>query len=88
MNIRLFYRRSFTASCTDVIGRYTVAVAPNSTGTATQISCEIVNTQEPFLSPSQVTFPGTTTGVPQHLVKVAPVFAKGFMVTGTQMEAD
>ena len=26
MNIRLFYRRSFTASCTDVIGRYTVAV--------------------------------------------------------------
>ena len=66
----------------------TVAVAPNSTGTATQISCEIVKTQEPFLSPSQVTFPGMTTGVPQHFVKVAPVLAKGFTVTGTQMDAD
>ena len=66
----------------------TVAVAPNSTGTATQISWEMVNTQAPFRSPSHVTFPGITMGAPQHLVNVAPVFANGLTVTGTQIEAD
>ena len=66
----------------------TVATAPNSTGTATQISWVMVKKQEPFLVPPQTSRPGVITGLPQHLVVVAPAWAKGVTVTGTQMEAD
>lgn len=66
----------------------TVATAPNSTGTATQISCEIVKKQEPFLTPPHTSRPGMTTGEPQHLVTVVPACAKGVTVTGTQIDAD
>lgn len=38
----------------------TVATAPNSTGTATQISCEMVKTQEPFFTPPHTSRPGMT----------------------------
>ena len=48
----------------------------------------MVNTQAPLRTPSQVTRPGVTTGEPQHLVLVAPAWAKGVTVTGTQTEAD
>ena len=65
----------------------TEATAPNSTGTATQISWVMVKAQEPFFTPPHTAMPGVTTGVPQHLVVVAPVWAKGVTVTGTQMEA-
>ena len=66
----------------------TVASAPNATGTDTQMSWLMVNTQAPLRTPSQVTRPGVTTGEPQHLVLVAPAWAKGVTVTGTQTEAD
>ena len=63
-------------------------MAPNYTGTATQMSCMMVKKQEPFFVPPQTSRPCVTTGSPQHLVVVAPVCAKGVTVTGTQMEAD
>lgn len=66
----------------------TVAVAPKATGTATQTFWEMVKVQAPLRTPEQVARPGVTTGFPQHLVTVAPVWAKGVTVTGTQMEAD
>jgi len=66
----------------------TVAVAPNATGTATQIFWLIVNAQVPFFVPPQVILPGVTTGSPQQVVAVTPVSAKGLTVTGTQIEAD
>lgn len=55
----------------------TVATAPNSTGTAAQMSWVMVNTQEPFFIPLHTSRPGVTTGVPQHLVAVIPAWAKG-----------
>ena len=66
----------------------TAAMAPNSTGTATQIFWEMVKVQAPLRTPEQVASPGVTTGFPQHLVTGAPVWAKGVTVTGTQIDAD
>ena len=65
----------------------TTASAPNTTGTATQISCVIVKEQEPFFIPGHGMFPDLTTGSPQHVVTVVPACAKGVTDTGTQIEA-
>ena len=53
----------------------TLALAPSSTGTATQTFCERVKEHTPFLTPEQICLPGMTVAEPQHLVKVAPAFA-------------
>ena len=60
----------------------TLALAPNATGTATQIFCDSVNEHTPFLTPEQSCLPGMTVAAPQHLVTVAPAFAYGVTVTG------
>lgn len=51
-----------------------------------QIFWLTVNTQVPFFTPSHSAHPGVTTALPQHFVTVAPVFANGETVTGTQTE--
>lgn len=59
-----------------------MATAPNSTGTATPDVLRDGEETEPFFIPPQTSRPGVTTGSPQHLVTVTPVWAKGVTVTG------
>ena len=65
-------------------GLPTTGVAPNSIGAVTQISCVMVNVQEPFWTPGHIAGPGVTMGGPQQTVVVSPGKTKGVTVTGTQ----
>lgn len=58
------------------------ARAPNSTGTATQTCCRMVN-RHTLLLCAQVS-PGVITGFPQQVVTGVPTIANGVTLTGTQ----
>ena len=65
----------------------TTALAPNSTGTATQMFCDTVKEHTPFFTPPHTCLPGVIATSQQHFVLVAPAFAKGSTVTGTHTVA-